>query len=296
MKRFTYLFSFCLFVFSPLICHAQKSIKVSGEYVYHAPKSESPIQAERTAIQRARIQALADFFGTRMQDITVMTMHSDDGKSDISLQKEIESSVKGEWIADEKDPEVEFLGYENGMMVFKARVWGIARELPDKSFATDVRILRNMPDLRNESLEFTDGDDIFVYFQCPADGYLSVYLVDENQQANLIYPYRQLQENAASPVEGGREYYLFSRQMAAGNANLVDEYQIFTTESLAYNDFFILFSTQPFNTCLNRTAGDWNPEKSRSVPYAEFQQWLTESHAVNPRMKIVRIPILIRKK
>lgn len=294
MKRFPYLLLFPVFMLSPLTGLAQKNIKVSGEYIYHAPKNLSPIQAERIAIQRARLQALADFFGTKMHDITVTTLQSSDGKSDINLQKATESSIKGEWIADERKPEVEFIGYEDGMMVFKARVWGVAREIEEDNIHLDAKLLRNAPDVRNESYEFTDGDDIFVYFQSPIDGYLSIYLVDENRQANLIYPYRHEQGCSALSVKGGKEYYLFSQEMA-GDKGLVDEYQIQAVESLAYNDFFILFSTRAFNVCSIQDEKQ-NRNENRCIPYDTFQHWLAKTRTTDLQMKVVQIPILIKKK
>ena len=53
-----------------------------------------------------------------------------------------------------------FIGYENGMMVFKARAWGVAQKIEEDSIYLEAKLLQNTPDIRNESLEFTDGDDI----------------------------------------------------------------------------------------------------------------------------------------
>ena len=46
------------------------------------------------------------------------------------------------------------------MMVFKARAWGVAREIEEDSIYLEAKLLQNTPNIRNESLEFTDGDDI----------------------------------------------------------------------------------------------------------------------------------------
>ena len=44
--------------------YAQKTKKVHGEYIYHAPENVSLEQAKKTALSRAQIQALGDVFGS----------------------------------------------------------------------------------------------------------------------------------------------------------------------------------------------------------------------------------------
>ena len=46
----------------PLTVFAQRVKTVEGEYTYHAPENVTIEQAKRTALERAKIQALADEF------------------------------------------------------------------------------------------------------------------------------------------------------------------------------------------------------------------------------------------
>ena len=46
----------------PLITFAQREREVSGEYTYYAPLNITPNEALATAIEKAKIQALAEAF------------------------------------------------------------------------------------------------------------------------------------------------------------------------------------------------------------------------------------------
>ena len=59
--KHTFLYFFLLFT---IPVFSQKMKTVEGEYTYHAPENVSLEEARRTALDRAKIQALADEFGT----------------------------------------------------------------------------------------------------------------------------------------------------------------------------------------------------------------------------------------
>ena len=82
----------------PLMAFAQKTKKVCGEYIYYAPSTQSLEDAKYTALERAKLQALADEFGTviTQSNSTVMTMEN--GKTDSRFFSLSGSEVKGEWI------------------------------------------------------------------------------------------------------------------------------------------------------------------------------------------------------
>ena len=58
-----YLLILCLGVL-PLFVSAQKEKKVCAEYVYMAPGNLSLDEAKKIALDRARLKAIADEFGT----------------------------------------------------------------------------------------------------------------------------------------------------------------------------------------------------------------------------------------
>ena len=74
-------------------------------------------------------------------------------------------------------------------------------------------ILRNGIDEKSASTDFKDGDDLFLSFQSPVNGYLSVYLVDAENNAYCLLPYRA-QQAGIYKVEANRRYLFFKETSA----------------------------------------------------------------------------------
>ena len=55
---------FCCFVLYIIGINAQSTKKVSGAYTYHAPENISLEEAKHIAVNRAKIAAISDAFGT----------------------------------------------------------------------------------------------------------------------------------------------------------------------------------------------------------------------------------------
>lgn len=160
---------------------AQKVQTLHGEYLYRAPENVTVEQARRTAVERARLQALAERFGTIVSQVNTTLAENRNGSSDLSFFSAGGSEVKGEWLEDTRDPEIS-VSYEQGMLCIRALVWGRAREIVRSETQVDARLLRNGTEQRFESDEFRDGDDLYLFFRTPVSGFLAVYLVDAEQR------------------------------------------------------------------------------------------------------------------
>ena len=64
-----------LFLFSLGTLIAQSVINVSGDYTYYAPSNISIEQAKQIALERARLQCLAEEFGTVMKKLKSRIFH-----------------------------------------------------------------------------------------------------------------------------------------------------------------------------------------------------------------------------
>ena len=121
---------------------AQRVKTVKGEYTYHAPENVTIEQAKRTALERAKIQALADEYGTIVQQQNITRVENNNGESTTDFFSVGGSEVKGEWLGDEDDPEYE-IRYEDNMLVVTCRVKGKARELVSAKIDFHTHVLRN---------------------------------------------------------------------------------------------------------------------------------------------------------
>ena len=202
---------------------AQKIEKVHGEYTYHVPDNVSLEEGKRTALECAKIQALADAFGTLVSQNNSTIVRNENEKSSVDFLSIGGSNVKGEWIETIGEPKLDIF-YESNMLTIKVTIDGKAREIKNAAIDFEAKLLRNGTEEKYESDEFRNGDDLYLYFKSPINGYLAVYLLDENTlQVFCLLPYKSSGEPAYKIVHD-KPYVFFSCQKAEENPNEVDEY------------------------------------------------------------------------
>lgn len=248
---------------------SQKIKTVEGEYTYHAPENVTLEEAKRTALDRAKIQALADVFGTVVSQTNTTRMENRNGSSDIDFLSIGGSEVKGEWIETIGEPQYD-ISYEQGMLVVKASVKGKAREIVSAQIDIKAKILRNGTEDKFESYEFSSGDDLYLSFFSPVDGYLAVYLVDAEQVAYCLLPYRN-QTNGIYRVNANRRYLFFNTEDSPQQErSLVDEYVMTCSASMEQNQIYVLFSPHSFTKAADNLSGE---ELPRELSFVNFQKW-----------------------
>lgn len=277
----------------PLVSSAQKVQTIGGEYTYYAPSTVTPEQAKRTAVDRARLTALADAFGTYVYQSNRTTLHQSAEGSALDFQSTGGSEVKGEWIEDLAEPEVEVRGFEQNMLIVHARVRGRARAIVAAPIDFRAKLLRNGVEEKFESEEFRAGDDLFLWFKTPVSGYLAVYLIDDEDTAYCLLPYMR-DGSGRVAVRNDREYLFFSSQHAEGGMRpLVDEYTLTCARSVEHNVVYIIFSPEEFAKADDLTPGD--SALPRQLPFAQFREWLAKRRIRDPKMTVEQKVIAIRK-
>lgn len=278
MKHILLLLSilFTLPVFS------QKMKTVEGEYTYHAPENVTLEEAKRTALDRAKIQALADAFGTIVSQTNATHVQNRNGKSDIDFLSIGGSEVKGEWIETVGEPQYD-ISYEQGMLVVKVSVKGKAREIVLTQIDIKAKVLRNGTEDKFESDEFRDGDDLYLSFVSPVSGYLAVYLIDAEQKAYCLLPYRS-QTDGIYKVEANRLYLFFNiKEAPMQERQYVDEYVMTCSRSSEYNQIYVIFSPQPFAKAADNASAETLP---RELKFDELQKWLVKRKKTNHTLQI----------
>ena len=234
-----------LLLLNLLSISAQKIEKVHGEYTYHIPDNVSLEEGKRTALERAKIQAIADAFGTLVSQNNSTIVKNENGKSSVDFLSIGGSDVKGEWIETIGEPKLDIF-YESNMLTIKVCIDGKAREIKNANINFEAKLLRNGTEKKYESDEFRNGDDLYLYFKSPINGYLAVYLLDENtQQVFCLLPYKSSGEPAYKIVHD-KPYVFFSCQKAEENSSEVDEYTMTCEHSMEQNTIYIVFSPNMF--------------------------------------------------
>lgn len=256
---------------------AQSAHKVTGTYIYYAPENVSLADAKRTALDRARLQALADEFGTTLSQHNSTLMQNGINGSATNFTSLSSSDVKGEWIETIGKPEYE-VAYNQGMLVVKCIVHGKAREIKGAKTDFSARILRNGTDDRNEDDSFLSGDDLFMSYQAPKDMYIAAYLIDASKEAYCLLPYRATSGGQVLAKGGDRHLYF-----SAKNDKCADEYTMTCGPDAETNYIYIITSPNPFTKANDTQADEKLP---RQLSWDNFQKWLSKLRTHDKDMQV----------
>lgn len=264
---------------------------VSGEFTYMGEASQGPAECKRLALEAARQDALAKEFGTivsqTMYQQETVTNNRESSYADFMSSTE----VKGEWISDIGEPEYKVRMDEDGNIVVYCKVRGKAKAISNEAVDFDALVLRNGTTRQHADTRFREGDQMFFYFRAPADGYLTLYLVDDQQTAWSLLPYQQDQKTVVE-VKKNKEYVFFDPDRELVNPALVDVLTFTVDGDIERNDVYVLFSTNPFNKAVDNYVDENLP---RQLPLKDFQKWLTRNRQNDKKMNLKRISIQISK-
>ncbi|MDE5774638.1 MAG: DUF4384 domain-containing protein [Muribaculaceae bacterium] len=271
---------------------AQKPVKVKSTYTYHANRNETPADAERIALLRAQIKAIEETFGTNVSETASSIVSTQFDENFFSSYSN--SSVKGEWIETIGKPIYSY-EFDDRIPVITCTVEGYVKEIVGIRTDFEAKVLRNSPNLRFESIEFSDGDEMYLYFKSPAGGYLTVFLLcNEDDVALCLLPYRECKEGAFR-VDADKEYFLFSKDRATVYPEWVDEYKLSTDRQIEFNDLMIIFSPERFNKLsLNVNEEDITAIKETSI--GKFNKWLANLQSKNNDITLNKLTIKILNK
>ena len=289
MKQFV----FAIFAFLTVAAgFSQKIKKVTATYTFYAPETMSIEEAKRTAIDRAKIQALADEFGTVVSQTTSTRVTNNDGDSKIDMLSTGQSEVKGIWVETIGEPKCE-ISYVDDALIVTAKISGKAKALYELQIPLDVKVLRNGTDSRCEDDSFRDNDDLFLSFQSPVDGSLLVYLVDHTtNNAYCLLPYGSSSQSCQS-IKQNQKYVFFSPDHADYCDNPeIDEYTLTCSNSagIEHNDIIVFFSSDALVKTNTSTSGEGLP---RSLSLKEFNAWKAKLLGTSSDIQIINKPITI---
>lgn len=222
-----------------------KTTVVKTEYIYQVPENVSPDQARETAVARARAQAIADEFGMTVNQVTSMVVENENGRSSSDFMAMGGSELKGEWVEDVEAPVFEYI--TNGASIaIKVTVKGRIRECKGQKVHVDTKILRNGVSDSHESDQFVSGDDMYISFNSPVDGYVAIYLLDTGNNAYCLLPY-QSQPDGIFKTKSNQKYLFFHPDYSKDiKPDDVDRLVLETEAEKERNRVFIIFSPNKF--------------------------------------------------
>lgn len=276
---------------SPVYSLAQEVKTVKGEYTYYVPDNVTKKEAYKIALERLKIQLIADEFGTVVNQSNMTTVENKDGKSSVDFKSIGNSELRGEWLETIGEPEY-ITSYEQDMLVVRVKAKGRIREIVSASVDFKAFVLRNGTEDKYESDSFKSGDDLFLSFKSPVEGYVAVYLIDGEGSAYCLLPY-QTQEQGNVKVNANERYVFFSGKQSTDDLRkYVEEYTMTCAENREMNQVYVIFSTNPFVKAVDDKREQSLP---RSLSDVDFHKWLSSARAKDKAMVYKKLTITINK-
>ena len=293
--------SLILFIFLFQFTFAQKEVVEIGEYQSQLYSNESQNDAKKRIKELAIINALEKAFGVAVfQGNSMYIKNTTTGnkvETKTGFNSIADTYVKGE-IVEEIDVKYTEIPYEkkiNGKIErgidYKCEVKIRAREFIEPTADFNAFPMNcDYDTLLCKTTSFKKNESFYVYFKSPKNGYLTIFL-DDNESASILLPYISNREKYQKgfPIEANKTYVFFKNDKKYFDATtmIVDELEWDTRENL--EKLNIIFSIKPFEV------PDLNIAKSKELPQnlpsVEFNKWLIKLRKSSKTLELLKIPI-----
>lgn len=290
LKKFLRISVLCFSVGCIVEATAADIVSVKGESTYYDDGTHSKVDCMRLALEQARIDALAKKFGTIVSQDILQADRIQGNREHNDFLSLSTTEVRGEWVADEGEPEYKFERDKDENLIVTCVIKGKAKAIDNESAQFNSAVLRNGTDSRNADINFKNGDAMFLEFQGGEDGYMQVFLEDEQKNVFQLLPYISDQRSRI-PVKKGTRYVFFSPDNAL-KGEVVDELILTADFNTEYNRVYVLFSPEQFSSpVMNRDPG--------SLPWMnsdDFSKWLVRTRKNDPKMGVKAMNLIISPK
>ncbi len=315
MRIISIVFLLCA-VYTQILSQKNKIVSISGKsQVQWYPERESLTEARARALDLAKIDALESAFGTVITQGNVFYLENKKTGEKVETNSVFKvignTSVKGEIIKMERENYKEFVrkervnGKKRKLTYISCKIKVIAKELSDTDIKIETFPLNSVKILKPVS-DFKEGDNLFLYFKAAVNGYLTVFL-DDNNQVQCLLPYRYMPEGMedAMPVKANKEYVFFSDYDEHNyfDDDFFDEdtYQLLASDKKDINELYIVFSKEKLNVPILNVADEnieinqSDYELPRTINSDDFKKWLVKIRQIRNDVKIKAIKIGIEK-
>lgn len=274
-------------VFVAVVANAQKTVSLNGKYSYVLGDNDNVTirEAKIKSVEMAKAEALKKAFGTVVSSDFINSDRVVNDEFSSYYLSETSTTVKGEWLGDERDPEVK-MEIIDGDLVFTAEVWGKAREVTRATTDLKWQVQKDLNGNKVDADAFNSGERFFVCFRSPADGYVAIYLITGDSETACLLPYRK-DVTGRFQVKGGKEYVFFDKSRDPS----ASYYKLSTTEPQEYNQLVIIYSPNPFTKCMDIGRDARHPN---ALDSKDFAKWLIKSQRVDHDMVVHRKWVTIR--
>jgi len=299
-----YIKTYIKFILTAIVvCHISLSfsqtVRSTGKAQVRIESNMTENETREYAEELAKINAIENAFGTYTEQQMDMTIK--DGKTSYNIIGS--TKVKGDWIEtlDIKFTE-DFIAEKNSngtvnVKYITCNIKGLVRKSIPKA-SIDYEIL-NHPDIHARTTSFYHEEQLYVFFKSPVNGWLSIFLEDDNAVYRLL-PYVNMRDEYQSGVhiKGDTDYLFFSPDDNTFLGNYVDEQLILSLkQDVEYNYIYIVFSedefVKPTLEGVTKVDGRILPKQLTST---KFQKWLSNNRSTSEKFQDIKVKISIEQK
>lgn len=242
-------------------------------------------EAKIKCIEEAKIDALKKRFGEMVfSDFIVSESDINDEITSIYIN-DASSSVKGEWLADEKEPMID-IDYDGKNLTFSAEVWGKAREIVRAKTDVKWHVQKDIGGKKIDTDKFASGERIFLNFKSPSDGFVAVYLIGADDEVACLLPYRK-DNSGRYKIKGGKEIEFFDKTTDPE----ASYYKLNTNMPHEMNQLVMIYSPNPFAKCSDKSV---DPKHPNVTDKTAFGKWLLKNQRADKEMMVSRAWVTIQ--
>ncbi len=287
MNRLAFIFFLTIL---STIAYSQKIRVASGMAQFRLEEDMSKDDLKEKLRHHAIINAIEREYGTYVTQESFVDI--DDGGTQFKIFGK--SVIQGEWLkTTNEDFKEEFRKNKDGRrnkneLWMSLKIQGMVRELTQPDIAFDFYTTNCRREVCKTAI-FESGEPMFVHFKTPVEGFLSIYVI-ENDNAFRLLPYQSMPATYinAVPVEADREYVFFSpygeNDYFPDFSNLlIDELVMLTEQEVEYLQLYFVFSTEEFlkpGLAINATEHHSGYDIPKSLNASDLNSWL-ESNRIN---------------
>lgn len=280
-----------IITFLSLSCvYAQKIRDASGMAQFRLEEDMSKDDLKDKLRHHAIVNAIEREYGTYVTQESFVDV--DDGSTQFRIFGK--TVIQGEWLkTTHEDFKEEMRKTKDGRrnrheLWMSLKIQGKVRELSQPDIEFNYFTTNCRKDICKTGV-FENGDPMYFHFNSPVNGYLSIYVI-ENEEAFRLLPYQNMPIHYKNsvPVVADQDYIFFSPYGDNDYYNdfskhLIDELVMLTDKEEEYVSLYLVFSTEEFTkpSLLNpENDPEDDYETPKSLDSTTLTNWL-ESNRIN---------------
>lgn len=269
---------------------AQKIRNTSGTALFRLEEDMSKDDLKDKLRRHAIINAIEREYGTYVTQESFVDI--DDGRTNFRIFGK--TTIRGEWLkTTQEDFREEMRKTKDGRrnrheLWMSLKIKGKVRELSQPDIEFNYFTSNCRKEICKTSF-FENGELMYFHFNTPVNGYLSIYVV-ENDEAFRLLPYQNMPVKYSNsvPVMTDKDYVFFSPYGENDyfddfSTHLIDEMVMLTEKEKEYVNLYLVFSTEEY-TKPSLTNSEKDPgvnyETPKSLRASTLTNWL-ESNRIN---------------